>query len=108
MRNECEIGARRVAGILKEGLMLRTFCMIALLLTAAAAQAQSPPPPPANPLGLGTDKERKACAPDVVKYCGEFIKDNAPPDVFEIQGCLITNRAKISAACREVLDNHPQ
>ena len=86
--------------------MLRTFCMIAILLTAAAAQ--SPPPPPANPLGLGTDKERKACAPDVVKYCGEFIKDNAPPDVFEIQGCLITNRAKISAACREVLDNHPQ
>ncbi len=88
--------------------MLRTFCMIALLLTAATAQAQPPPPPPANPLGLGTDKERKACAPDVVKYCGEFIKDNAPPDVFEIQGCLLGNRPKISAACREVLDNHPR
>ena len=92
----------------KGELMLRTFCMIALLLTsAAAAQAQSPPPPAANPLGLGTEKERKACAPDVVKYCGEFIKDNAPPDVFEIQGCLLSNRLKISAACREVLDNHP-
>jgi hypothetical protein len=92
--------------------MLRTlFCTIALLLTAeTAAQAQLPPQPPpvANPLGLGTEKERKACAPDVVKYCGEFIKDNAPPDVFEIQGCLLTNRLKISAACREVLDNHPQ
>lgn len=92
--------------------MLRTFfCTIALLLTAAAAaQAQSPPQPPpaANPLGLGTEKERKACAPDVVKYCGEFIKDNAQPDVFEIQGCLLSNRSKISAACREVLDNHPQ
>jgi hypothetical protein len=101
---------RHTAGIAKGGLMLRTVCMIALLLGAAvAAQAQSPPQPPAaNPLGLGTEKERKACAPDVVKYCGEFIKDNAPPDVFEIQGCLLSNRPKISAACRDVLDNHPQ
>jgi len=92
--------------------MLRTFVFtIAVLLAAAtAARAQLPPQPPpvTNPLGLGTEQERKACAPDVVKYCGEFIKDNAPPDVFEIHGCLITNRPKISAACRQVLDNHPQ
>ncbi len=92
--------------------MLRTFVFtIALLLTAeTAVQAQLPPQPPpvANPLGLGTEQERKACAPDVVKYCGELIKDNAQPDVFAIQGCLIANRAKISAACRQVLDNHDQ
>jgi len=92
--------------------MLRTFVFtIVFLLTAkTVVLAQLPPQPPlvANPLGLGTEKERKACAPDVVKYCGEFIKDNAQPDVFEIQGCLLTNRPKISAACRQVLDNHPQ
>ena len=92
--------------------MLRTFVFtIVFLLTAKTvvlAQLPRQPPPVANPLGLGTEKERKACAPDVVKYCGEFIKDNAQPDVFEIQGCLLTNRPKISAACRQVLDNHPQ
>ena len=92
--------------------MLRTlFCTIVLLLAAAmAAQAQLPlqPPPVANPLGLGTEQERRACAPDVVKYCGELIKDNAQPDVFEIQGCLLANRLKISPACRQVLDNRSQ
>jgi hypothetical protein len=92
--------------------MLRTFVFtIAVWLAAGtAAQAQLPPQPPpvANPLGLGTEQERKACAPDVVKYCGEFIKDDAQPDIFAIQGCLITNRPKISAACRQVLDNHGQ
>ena len=92
--------------------MFRTFCWtIAVLLTAAtAAQAQSPtqPPPVANPLGLGTEKERAACAPDAVKYCGELIKDNEPPDVFAITGCLQSNRPKITAACRQVLDNRGQ
>lgn len=92
--------------------MFRTYlCAIVLLLTAAAAaQAQVPPQPPAaaNPLGLGTKEERAACAPDVVKYCGEYIKDNAPPDVFAITGCLQSNRSKITPACRDVLDNRSQ
>ena len=92
--------------------MFRTFfCTVAVLLTVAAAvQAQSPSQPPttANPLGLGTKEERAACAPDAVKYCGEFIKDDAPPDVFAITGCLQSNRPKISAACRQVLDNRAQ
>jgi hypothetical protein len=90
--------------------MVRTFVFtIAVLLTVApAAQAQLPPQPPpvSNPLGLGTEKERQACAPDVVKYCKEFLKDDAQPDVFAILGCLQTNRPKISAACRQVIDNH--
>ncbi len=89
--------------------MLRTFVFtIVLLLTAGTVVVAQPPPQPppvANPLGLGTEQERKACAPDAVKYCGQFIKDNAQPDVFEIQGCLLTNRLKISPACRQVLDS---
>ena len=92
--------------------MIRTFLFtVALLLiaaTVAPAQTSSKPPPASNPLDLGTKEERAACAQDAVKYCGELIKDDAQPDVFAITSCLQTNRPKISAACRQVLDNRAQ
>jgi len=92
--------------------MLRTFVFtIALLLiagTAALAQTSAKPPQAANPLELGTKEERAACAQDAVKYCGELIKDDAQPDVFAITSCMQANRQKLSAACRQVLDNRPQ
>ncbi len=94
--------------------MLRTFVFtIALLLTAgtvvvAQFPPQPPPPAAANPFEQGTEQERAACAPDVIKHCGELVKDNAPADVFAILSCLQTKRLKISAACRQVLDNRGQ
>jgi hypothetical protein len=88
--------------------MLFTVTLLVTAQTVAQAQLPAQPPPVSNPLGLGTDKERAACAPDVVKYCKEFLKDDAQPDVFAILGCLQTNRARISVACRQVIDNHPQ
>jgi len=92
--------------------MLRTCVLaIALALTAGSAvladSALPPQPPPvANPLG-GDEKERAACAPDVVKYCKRELDTNAN-DTLAILGCLQTNRPKISPACRTVLANHGQ
>jgi hypothetical protein len=95
--------------------MLRTFVLsIALLLTAATlASAQPPQPPPVKLpglpiLGQGSEQERAACHPDVVKFCKELIKDDANADVFGILNCLQTNRPRISRACGEVLASHGQ
>ena len=94
---------------------MRRRCVfaIALVLTAgSAALADSSlplqPPPVANPLGTGDEKERAACAPDVVKYCKELIKDDNNSDVFAILNCLQTHRSRISKPCGQVLASHGQ
>jgi hypothetical protein len=98
--------------------MLRTFVLsIALLLTAATLASAQPrqPPPVGRPvlpglpvLGQGSEQERAACHPDVVKFCKELIKDDANADVFAILNCLQSNRSRISKACGEVLASHGQ
>jgi hypothetical protein len=83
---------------------------IALVLAAGpAALAQFPPqPPPASsPLMQGTEQERAACHPDVVKYCQAELKTNEN-DVFGILGCLQRNRSRISSPCNQVLASHGQ
>jgi hypothetical protein len=92
---------------------MRRRCVFAIALvliggSAALADSLPPQPPPvANPLGTGDEKERAACAPDVVKYCKHELDANAN-DTLAILGCLQTNRPKISAACKTVLANHGQ
>jgi hypothetical protein len=92
---------------------MRRSCVFAIALvliggSAALADSLPPQPPPvANPLGTGDEKERAACAPDVVKYCKHELDANAN-DTLAILGCLQTNRPKISAACKTVLANHGQ
>lgn len=84
---------------------------IALLLVAGpAALAQLPPQPPPvkNQLGQGTDQERAACHPDVMRYCKQFVHDDGQDDVFAILGCLQTNRSRISNSCQQVLASHGQ
>jgi hypothetical protein len=86
---------------------------IALVLTAGPAALAQLPPQPAPPkgapsLGAGTDQERAACHPDVMKYCKQFLHDNGQDDVFGILGCLQSNRPKISNACQQVLASHGQ
>jgi hypothetical protein len=93
--------------------MVRMFVFTtAVLLTSGTvvlAQVPPQPPPVANPLiGQGTEQERAACHPDVVKYCKELVKDNDQSDVFAILSCLQTNRSRISAPCQEVLAGHGQ
>ena len=87
--------------------MYRTTVLIvaATLATGWAAFGGSPPQPPGkNPLGTGNDKERAACAPDVVKYCGHELDVNVN-DTQAILSCLQKNRSEISAECRAVLEN---
>ena len=92
--------------------MLRiTVVTIAVLLVAGpAALAQLPPQPPPvkNSITQGSDQERAACHPDVIRYCKQFIHDDGQDDVFGILGCLQTNRGKISSSCQQVLASHGQ
>ena len=86
----------------------RTLILSSVLIFASAtiAPAQFPPqpPPPAMP---GSDQERAACRPDVVKFCQAELAANEN-DVMAILGCLQRNRSRISAACQEVLSSHGQ
>jgi hypothetical protein len=93
--------------------MLRSITVVTfafLLVAGPAALAQLPPqPPPVRQLGQqGTDQERAACHPDVIRYCKQFLHDDGQDDVFGILGCLQTNRGKISNACQQVLASHGQ
>jgi hypothetical protein len=92
--------------------MLRTGVLtIALMLVvgpAALAQLPPQPPPVKNGLQQGTDQERTACHPDVMRYCKQFVHEDGQDDVFAILGCLQSNRSKISNACQQVLASHGQ
>jgi hypothetical protein len=45
----------------------------------------------------GTDRERRACTPDVFRLCGEFI-----PDAGRITACLQRNLNLLNPECRAV------
>lgn len=78
---------------------------LALLLAAGTgARAQFPPQPAAPPMP-GSEQERAACHPDVVRFCQAELATNQD-DVFAILGCLQRNRSRISAACRQVLERN--
>ncbi len=46
----------------------------------------------------GTAEERRACTPDVLKHCNEFI-----PDAERITVCLREKLRELSPACRVVM-----
>jgi hypothetical protein len=92
--------------------MFRTCVLtIALALTvgsAALAQLPAQPAPVKNGMTQGTDQERAACHPDVIRFCKQLVRENGQDDVFAILGCLQTNRQRISNACQQVLSSHGQ
>lgn len=49
---------------------------------------------------VGTSQQRLACMSDAMTYCAAVIPDEA-----KIEGCLRRQRARISVACRAVLDD---
>jgi hypothetical protein len=57
----------------------------------------------AAPAEQGTAEERDACRKDTVRLCA-----NVKPEDGPMLNCLQTNRAKLSAACRNVLERHRQ
>jgi hypothetical protein len=81
----------------------RSFLACLILITAPATQgfAQGPLPGPFS----GTPAERAACRPDTRRLC-RTIPANAGEGAF-LQ-CLQQNRAKLSKACRAVLQTHGQ
>jgi hypothetical protein len=72
---------------------MKISVLAALLLTTAIvpATAQSGPTP----------QEQMACRGDAGKFCAEHI--GKPP---QMNACLRENKAKISDACRKVVESH--
>lgn len=60
-----------------------------LLIGLAAAAAQ------------GSPEQRRACAPDAMRLCSEFI-----PNVPKITKCMIAKRRQLSKSCREAMRHH--
>jgi hypothetical protein len=83
------------------------IAVLAILIgsaTGAMAQAQPKPlPNPFDALFQGTPEEQAACAPDSTRFCKAL-----EPNQLAVLGCLQQNRAKLSAACRRVLQSHGQ
>jgi hypothetical protein len=78
---------------------------VAFLLASATTALAQFPPQPAAPALPGSEQERAACHPDVVRFCQAELAAN-PDDVFGILSCLQRNRSGISAACRRVLEQN--
>jgi hypothetical protein len=91
-------------------LRLSGVTIAVLLVAGPAALAQLPPQPPpvTNSITQGSDQERAACHPDVMRYCKQLVRADGQDDVFAILGCLQTNRSKISSSCQQVLASHGQ
>jgi hypothetical protein len=69
--------------------------MLVAISTSAFAQAGNP----------GTPAEQAACRPDTRKFCIHVKPEQGP---FAFLACLQSNRAKLSKACRAVLESNGQ
>jgi hypothetical protein len=75
--------------------------LVALALVAfpAAGEAQQQ-----SPVGSrGTPEDQRACTPDARRLCRELVGDD-----MAVLGCFKQNAAKLSRACRAVLERHGQ
>jgi hypothetical protein len=83
-----------------------TFGKIAL--AALALVAWAPPSNAQRPLipfpgSQGTPEEQAACRPDARRLCRELVGND-----MAVLACFQQNRAKLSPACRAVLERHGQ
>jgi hypothetical protein len=84
-------------------LLRAAVLMPAIVLTAAVAVALDVGTPKSSnaPIHVatesGSDAQRSACTPDVLRLCGRFI-----PDVNGIVACLKLQRLNLSPGCRAV------
>jgi len=65
----------------------------AMILMASAAAAQTYP--------HENSPEDRACRGDARRFCKQDI-----PDQFKVGSCLQANRARLSRACRAMLESH--
>jgi hypothetical protein len=68
---------------------VRQLTMAAMLVTGSSALAQE---------NRGTEEQRIACTPDVLRLCSWEI-----PNVDRIVACLRREKSQLSAGCRQVL-----
>lgn len=78
--------------------MFKTSLTLALLLIASSTELF------AQGGRSGTPKEQQACNSDVRRHCRKIMGEGD----FVILRCLQDNRAKLSSACRKVLQDHGQ
>jgi hypothetical protein len=71
------------------GLACAATLASAFTITPAAAQ--------------GTPEQQRACQPDAMRLCSEFV-----PDVDRITACMIKQRIRLSPACRAQFTAHPK
>ena len=79
---------------MRKTLLALTLLSISVSSNAAFAQQQRG----------GTADEQKACTRDAQKFCRPVLDQGD----FTVLACLKENRAKISAACNQVLKNNGQ
>jgi hypothetical protein len=86
------------AGTTKRSLvMIRSIAIATLLLATTAAFAQD-----ISSQHRGGAAEQKACKNDAAKYCRAVLSAGDEP----VYQCLREERARISAACRKVIDSN--
>jgi len=87
--------------------MIRSTALVlaASLMSASASFAQGPPLPLPFPNFQGTPEEQRACRPDAVKMCKEYLGQN---DNTVVLRCLQANKVRLSAPCHGVLAHYGQ
>jgi hypothetical protein len=73
---------------------------LALALGVCSSPSYAQPP---SPGGQGTPEEQAACRPDARRLCREFVGND-----MAVLSCFQQNRAKLSRACRAVLERRGQ
>jgi hypothetical protein len=81
----------------KKVLLLLAVQVIAM--SAAAAQGSRS----TLPSSRGTDEDQRACRNDAVTLCKPYLGDD-----FAVLSCFQSQRAKLSVACRKVLEKYGQ
>ena len=74
---------------------------IALLVISTAVLAAAPGMPALAQGHGGTPQEQQACSRDAQRFCRKDLGND-----FAVQGCLQTNRARLSHSCRKVFESH--
>lgn len=77
--------------------MLRAIALATLLSASTAAYAQD-----MSSQHRGGAAEQKACKNDAAKYCRAVLNAGDEP----VYQCLREERARLSAACRKVIDTN--
>jgi hypothetical protein len=79
------------------------FTLIVSVVLISSAVAQPPARPDAQAANRGTADDQKACGNDAIKLCRNVLGDD-----IAVLHCFQSQRAKLSVACRQVLEKYGQ